>query len=110
MHNLWLQVAVTMGLVGVAAFAWLWVGLFRTAAWRLRADLRDRTADRFGLALRLGAVAALCGFFVAGLFEWNFGDEELMDFLFTLVGMAFGASVWARSSERNEWREEPRSS
>ena len=105
MHNMWLQVAVTMGIVGVAAFAWLWVGLFRTAAWRLRHDLRDPDADRFGLTLRLAAVAALTGFFVAGLFEWNFGDEELIDFLFTLVGMAFAASGWSRT-----WHVERRSS
>jgi O-antigen ligase len=105
MHNMWLQVAVTMGIVGVAAFAWLWIGLFRTAAWRLREDLRNPAADRFGLTLRLAAVAALAGFFVAGLFEWNFGDEELIDFLFTLVGMAYGASAWAKT-----WHGELRSS
>ena len=105
MHNMWLQVAVTMGILGVAAFAWLWIGLFRTAAWGLRRDLRDASADRFGLTLRLAAVAALAGFFVAGLFEWNFGDEELIDFLFTLTGMAFGASAWART-----WHDGPRSS
>jgi len=105
MHNMWLQVAVTMGVVGLAAFVWLWVGLFRTAAWRLRQDLRDPSSDRFGLALRLTALAALTGFFVAGFFEWNFGDEELIDLLFTLVGMAFAASAWPRT-----WHGEPRSS
>jgi hypothetical protein len=47
---------------------------------------------------------ALAGFFAAGLFEWNFGDEELIDFLFTLVGVAFAASGW------RTWRGERRSS
>ena len=105
MHNVWLQVAVSMGLVGLAAFVWLWIGLFRTAAWRLRQDLRDPASDRFGLTLRLGAVAALTAFFIAGLFEWNFGDEELIDFVFTLTGMAFAASGWSRT-----WPGERRSS
>jgi O-antigen ligase len=105
MHNIWLQVAVTMGVVGVAAFAWLWDGLFRTAAWRLAQDRGDPDADRFGLMLRFWAVAALTGFFLAGLFEWNFGDEELIDFLFLIVGMAFGASGWSRT-----WDGERRSS
>jgi O-antigen ligase len=106
MHDVYLQVAVTMGLVGLAAFAWLLAGLFRTAAGGLGEDLRAREwsgsqlvpgrveTDRFGLALRVGAVAALIGFFTAGLFEWNFGDEELIDLLFVLIGMAFAARRW----------------
>jgi len=119
LHSIYVQVAATMGIVGLAAFAWLVVGLFRAAGRGLKADLHgvrgaDPRAgpgggvpapDPFGLALRLAAVSALAGFLVAGLFEWNFGDEELLDFLFTLVGMAFAASGWSRM-----WPAEPPSS
>jgi O-antigen ligase len=109
LHSVYVQIGATMGIVGLAAFAWLAVGLFRTAGHRLLGDLRlDRgvasptgppgsagTWD-LGIAIRLAAVAALAGFLVAGLFEWNFGDEELLDLLFTLVGMAFAASRWGQ--------------
>ncbi len=118
LHSVYVQIAATMGLVGIAAFAWLVWRLFRTAGRGLRADLRAgasgaraepgggaRGPDALGLALRLAAVAALTGFLVSGLFEWNFGDEELLDLLFTLVGIAFAASFWSR-----EWPAAPRSS
>jgi O-antigen ligase len=95
MHNIYLQVAVTMGIVGLVALAALMVGLFRTAGRGLRGDLRA-PPDRLGVAIRLAAVASLAGFFTAGLFEWNFGDEELLDLLFVLVGMAAAASEWGR--------------
>jgi hypothetical protein len=36
-------------------------------------------------------LAALLGFLVAGVFEWNFGDEELLYPLYTLVGLAWAA-------------------
>ena len=110
LHSIYVQIGATMGIVGLAAFAWLAFGLFRTAGHRLRGDLRASPgaggalvgtsgpgdSDGVGIALRLAGVAALAGFLVAGLFEWNFGDEELLDLLFTLVGLAFAASGWAR--------------
>ena len=94
MHNVYLQVLVTMGVVGFAAFVYLVTSLWRTAARRLRVDARAGDADPLGMALRIATVAALAGFLVAGLFEWNFGDEELLDFLFTLIGLAWAASAW----------------
>ena len=91
LHSIYVQIGASMGIVGLAAFAWLAIGLFRTAAYGLRRD-----TDNLGQALRLAAVAALTGFLAAGLFEWNFGDEELLDLLFTLVGVAYAASGWQR--------------
>ena len=44
--------------------------------------------------LRLGALSGLAGFAVAGLFEWNFGDEELLFLLFTVLGLAWSARRW----------------
>jgi hypothetical protein len=38
--------------------------------------------------------AALVGFLVAGAFEWNFGDEELLYHLYALVGFAWAAGQW----------------
>jgi O-antigen ligase len=102
LHSIYVQIGASMGILGLAAFAWLVVGLFRTAGRGLRANLRTGRGaagggDPWGVALRLAVVAALAGFLVSGLFEWNFGDEELLDFLFTLVGLAFAASGWSRA-------------
>jgi len=93
LHSVWVQVAATMGVVGLAALAWLFAGLARSAAGGLRASLRAPPAgDGFDLALRLGVAAGLAGFILAGFFEWNLGDEELVDLLAVLVGMALAAS------------------
>jgi hypothetical protein len=37
------------------------------------------------------------GFLVAGLFEWNLGDEEVLHPLFALVGLAWAARSWSRA-------------
>lgn len=91
LHNVIVQVAATMGLAGLAAFAWLYGSLVAAAGAGLRPLLRQR-----GLAagLKLGVVAALAGFLVAGFFEWNFGDEELLYPLYLLVGLAWAARGW----------------
>jgi len=91
LHNVVVQIAATMGIVGLAAFVWLYATLIRAAASGLRTQLA-----RGGLAagVRAGVVAALAGFLVAGLFEWNFGDEELLDLLYPLVGIAWAARGW----------------
>lgn len=93
LHNIVVQVGATMGVVGLAALTWLLIGLFRTAGHRWREPL---PRGDLGPALRLAGVAALAAFLVAGMFEWNLGDEELLDFLCVLVGMGYGASLWPR--------------
>lgn len=91
LHNVIVQIAATMGVVGLAAFTWLYGSLVTAAVAGLKAMLKRR-----GLAagLKLGVTAALAGFLVAGFFEWNFGDEELLYPLFTLVGLAWAAGRW----------------
>jgi len=89
LHNAYVQIAASMGIVGLAAFAWLYFSLFRTAWGEGR--VRDGSLSA---ALRVGVTAALAGFLVAGLFEWNFGDEELLYHLYTLVGLAWAARRW----------------
>ena len=96
LHSVFVQIAATMGVVGLIAFAFLYGGLFRAAA----QGLRDQVS-RGGVAagLRLGVAAALVGFLMAGFFEWNFGDEELLDQLYTLVGLAWAARLWPSDEE-----------
>ncbi len=97
LHNVYVQVAASMGVIGLIALAAILGGLVR-AAWRgFRA-----MGEGWGAAFKLGVTAALVGFLVSGLFEWNFGDEELLDLLYVLIGTAFAAGQWSARAARPE--------
>ncbi|HEY2955102.1 MAG TPA: O-antigen ligase family protein [Candidatus Eisenbacteria bacterium] len=91
LHSVPIQIAATMGLAGLIAFALLYASLFRAAARGLRPAVR---AGGLAAGLRLGVTAGLAGFLAAGLFEWNFGDEELLYPLYLLTGLAWAARQW----------------
>ena len=81
MHNDFLQIAVQTGVVGLAAFCALLVSFALLIARNLRLDLGP--SDR---AWVVGALGALAGFVVNGLFEWNFGDAEVVTLLYIVIG------------------------
>ncbi len=82
-HNNWVQVAVSTGIVGLFAFIF-WMGaVLVTLARRLR-DFRRGWA-MLGLSVWLA-------FQVHGLFDWSFGDAEVVDQLFLWLGIALGVS------------------
>ena len=91
LHSDWVQIAASMGIVGLAAFAALYGSLLVAAGSGLRAMI---PRSDLAAGLRLGVLAALVGFLVAGLFEWNFGDEELLYLLYVMVGLAWSARHW----------------
>jgi O-antigen ligase len=102
LHNAYVQIAATMGVVGLAAFGVLVSALLRTAAhgleWGRGLAARLR-AGGVGAGLRLGVTAGIVGMLVAGLFEWNFGDEELLYHLYALAGLAWAAAAWEAGEE-----------
>ncbi len=102
LHSTYVQIAASMGLAGLTTFAWLYASLLRAAspavAFTRGFSARLRAGGE-GAALRLGVTAALAGFLVAGFFEWNFGDEELLFHLYVLVGMAWASRQWESARE-----------
>jgi len=83
LHDTPLQIATERGLVGLACWLWIFVAFFARAGGVLRRVPAAATADR---ALVVGALAAVAAFLVSGLFEYNFGDTEVL--LVTLAVMA----------------------
>jgi O-antigen ligase len=81
LHNNLLNIAVTLGAVGLAAFVYLFVSIFRIMARNLRLDLPP--PER---AWVVGSVSAVAGFLANGLFEWNFADAEVVTLLYIIVG------------------------
>jgi len=86
LHNTPLQIAVERGLVGLALWLAIFVDFFARAAGVLRRLPRDDDAAR---ALVVGSVSAVVGFLVAGLFEYNFGDTEVLLVAMTLMALPF---------------------
>ena len=86
LHNNVVQIAAERGLLGLAAWLAIWVAFFVQAG-RIYVRLpATRVDDR---ALVAGSLAAVAGFFVAGLFEYNFGDSEVIGLLWVVMAFPF---------------------
>ena len=86
LHNNVLQIAAERGLPGLVFFLW-WVGVAFLAALReARRAAIERRGPRWAAA---GALAALSAVFVAGLFEYNLGDSEVLMLVLLLTAVPF---------------------
>jgi O-antigen ligase len=86
LHNNVLQIAAERGLPGLVFFVW-WVGVAFLAALReARQAAAERRGPRWAAA---GALAALSAVFVAGLFEYNLGDSEVLMLVLLLTAVPF---------------------
>jgi putative inorganic carbon (HCO3(-)) transporter len=86
LHNNVIQVAVERGLIGLVCWLWLWAA-FYGAAWRLYRALPDDAGH--AKALVVGGLAAVSAFHVEGMFEYTFGDSEVIALLYFLMALSF---------------------
>jgi len=96
-HNTPLQILVERGLLGLAAWAAIFVGFFWRAA---RILVRLSPAANHQRANVLGSIASIAGFLVGGMTEYNFGDSEVVLVAYALMALPF---VVERASERNRF-------
>jgi O-antigen ligase len=94
MQNDFMQIAAERGLVCFVVFLWLLGELFRSL-------LRfTKSPDETLRMTAISSLAALTGFLVMGLFEYNFGDSEpFMLFLF-LMSIPYGIHAALRKQEK----------
>jgi len=88
LHNNLLEVAAERGLPGLAFFLWWAAAAFLVT---LREVLRGPGEAGHGWAA-VGALAALSAVFVAGLFEYNLGDSEVLLLVLLLTAVPFALS------------------
>jgi O-antigen ligase len=86
LHNNVMQFAAERGLPGLVFFLW-WVGVAFFAA--LREAQRAAASGRGAGWGAAGALAALVAVFVAGLFEYNLGDSEVLMLVLLLTAVPF---------------------
>jgi O-antigen ligase len=84
-HNTPLQILVERGMLGLAAWLWIWLAFYA----RVIALLRKLPSPGRDWALVAGSFAAVTGFLVGGLAEYNFGDAEVVLVAWTLMSLPF---------------------
>jgi O-antigen ligase len=85
-HNTPLQLLVERGVIGLAAWLWIWVAFYARAITLLRRLPVHAARAR---ALTSGSLAAVTGFLVGGLAEYNFGDSEVVLVAWTVMALPF---------------------
>lgn len=93
LHNSLIQIAVTRGLLGLATFLFMWYSIFALAA-RLM-----KQGPAWPGILASGVAAALAGFQVNGLAEWNFGDSEVVTVAWALTGLLLAMHLMGKEGK-----------
>jgi hypothetical protein len=88
---------VERGALGLAAWLWIWVAFFARAIGLLRRLPEEATSER---TLVVGSLAAIVGFLVAGLSEFNFGDSEVVMVAWAVMALPWVAEGTAETSSR----------
>ncbi len=89
LHNTPLQILVERGVLGLAAWLWIWV-MFYAQTVRLWSRLPETAL--LERAVVVGSLAAITGFLVAGLTEYNFGDSEVVMVAWAIMALPFVAA------------------
>jgi len=88
LHNTLMQIAAERGVPGLVFFLW-WVAVAFLAA--LRAAQATAARGRGAGWAAVGALGALTAVFVAGLFEYNLGDSEVLMLVLLLTAVPFAS-------------------
>jgi O-antigen ligase len=83
LHNDFLQIAAERGLPALALWLWFVVALMRDLWTRFHAGQRELAAT---------AMATVVALLTAGLFEYNFGDSEVLMLFLTIVSLPAAAA------------------
>ena len=86
LHNNIVHLAAERGIFALGAWVWAWFGYFVLVIQRIL-DTRDAP---FGTRFRMvGGLAVAAGFLSAGMFEYNFGDSEVVMLMFMAIALPF---------------------
>jgi len=84
-----------MGALGLLAFlSWI----FAILKSQVKSYRKVPGNERFMKGVALGSLAAYTGFLVNGLFEWNFGDSEVIMLVWLFAGLALATERLAQGT------------
>lgn len=87
LHSNIMTLLVTVGAFGLTVVLMLFGKILQTEY----SAFRRFSSEPFFRNIMLGCLAAFSGFLMNGLFEWNFGDHEIMVFVWFTVGLCLAA-------------------
>jgi O-antigen ligase len=99
LHNNIIQIAAERGLLGLACWLWIW-GAYGYHTWRVYRRLEPE--HRQARALVVGSLASVIAFQIEGLFEYTFGDSEVITLTYFLMALPFVAQRACRSRQALE--------
>ncbi|MBI3030800.1 MAG: O-antigen ligase family protein [Candidatus Rokubacteria bacterium] len=97
-HNTPLRTLMERGPLGLLAWGWLWVAFFAETGRALQRLAPGQARERTLIA---GSIAAVAGFLVAGLFEFNFGDSEVAMVAYAVMALALAATRLEEAARRD---------
>ena len=96
LHNNLMMWLVTLGSIGFIVLVALFV-----RAWIAMSRIEKKLHDNWFLgSVALGCLAVMAGFHMNGLFEYNFGDAEIIIVVWVIVGMTLAAEKVATREGR----------
>jgi O-antigen ligase len=93
-HSNYFTILVCFGVTGLLAFAWLMLAVWRALGFALK-----NTADESTCLIIFSSRAALIGFLIAGIFDWTFGDAEVVTMLWFVIGIGLATPVRGQTTE-----------
>lgn len=94
LHNNAIQIAADLGLLGLGFWLAIWISWFLRVA---RSYARVDESDRASRAVIAGCLAAMVGFHIMGLLDYNMGDSEVA--FLTLFVFALPLAIEAYSGD-----------
>lgn len=94
LHSNFFMILATSGLPGIISFAGMFFALIIHEARTSRRSVKEINRN-----LALGSLLMTVSFLIAGMFEWNFGDHEVMTVFFFLASASF---IAGRSEDQKE--------
>lgn len=82
-HNVLIEVAAELGLVGLAVFLWLHIVIFRVGFGLVRG--KDASDNKFVRATAAGILTALIGIMINGMFNYFYRDRLILAYWFLVA-------------------------
>jgi O-antigen ligase len=86
LHNNIFQIAAERGVPALGLWLLFMIVLFRNT----HRKVREKRISPWGKILASGALAVVTALFIAGMFEYNFGDSEVRMLFFLCISLPFG--------------------